>query len=169
VVGNYEGKAKANQHESLTDIKKRKLKNLDTENYPSFVANCLSNFVRYNKKLQHLDLTNTGLSQQVLIDILPGLKRSKSLLAFHLGSNPGIVKTLQKHWRKNLKCKPKEAKNVINVAKDDNKGKALGEVVVESPVPIRETERDQLSTSRWEITQEEDEACGIDKLKEAML
>jgi len=60
-------------------------------------------------------LTATGLSQQVLVDLIPGLKRSKSLLALHVSSNPGIVKAVTKLWREKLNCKPKEKKHVIIV------------------------------------------------------
>ena len=48
--------------ESVNDIIKKKTKPIFA-NYPKFVADCLSNFIRHNKKLVHLNLQNCGLNQ----------------------------------------------------------------------------------------------------------
>lgn len=49
----------------------------------------ISNLIRHNDKLQHLDLSNTGLNEQVMIDLVPSLKRAKGLVSIHLNFNPG--------------------------------------------------------------------------------
>ena len=44
-----------------------------------------------NQKLTHIDLSCTGLDQQIIKDILPSAKESSSLVAIHLSNNPGIT------------------------------------------------------------------------------
>ena len=51
----------------------------------------LYSFLRGNKKLIHLDLTATNLSEDVILHILPAIKRSKSLHGIHLSGNPGVT------------------------------------------------------------------------------
>ena len=68
------------------------------ETLSALLANRFAKMVRFSTHLQHLDLTNTGLNEIFLFDILPGLRRSKSLLSFHCGVNPGINKKIQKYW-----------------------------------------------------------------------
>jgi len=77
----------------------------DWELSPSeILANRFSYMIRYNVNLQHLNLTNTGLSEMFLFSMLPALRRAKSLLSFHMGANPGINKKIQKYYMDKLRC-----------------------------------------------------------------
>jgi hypothetical protein len=67
--------------------------------YYKHVSKCLTSFIRHNTKLLHLDLQSTGLNQQILIDIISGVKRAKSLLGLHLGFNPGVCDKLKMFWK----------------------------------------------------------------------
>jgi len=40
--------------------------------------------------LIHLDLTNTGLSEKMIEEIGPALRRSKAMRSIHLSGNPGL-------------------------------------------------------------------------------
>ena len=66
-----------------------------------------SKLIRYNTQIQHIDLTNTGLSEMFLFNVVPALRRAKSLISFHVGANPGINKAIQKFWHQKLRCGPK--------------------------------------------------------------
>ena len=63
---------------------------LKYENTPMRIIRCLGKFIRYNKCLQYLDMEHTGLSHKIICELIPQLKRAKSLLSMHLGCNPGI-------------------------------------------------------------------------------
>lgn len=47
--------------------------------------------LRENKKLIHLDLTATNLSEAAIRHILPAIRKSKSLQGIHLSGNPGVT------------------------------------------------------------------------------
>jgi len=44
--------------------------------------------LKYNKKLRHLDLSNTGLTPRMFELICSNLKKAMSLLSLHLSGNP---------------------------------------------------------------------------------
>ena len=69
--------------------------------------------IRFNNALQHIDLTNTGLSEVFLFDMLPALRRAKGLLSFHVGANPGINKKITEYWKGKLRCVEKEKEITI--------------------------------------------------------
>ena len=76
--------------------------------------------------MQHLDLTNTGLSEVFLFDMLPALRRAKSLLSFHVGANPGVGnKKLVKFWHEKLRCAENEVAIAIKIKKEPNQYKRL--------------------------------------------
>lgn len=62
------------------------------------MADNFSRLIRNNQQLQHLDLANMGLSEVFLFNMLPAMRRAKSLLAFHVGSNPGITERLVEYY-----------------------------------------------------------------------
>ena len=50
-------------------------------------AVCVENLIKGNKSLLHLDMSNMGLSEMVLIRIVKALRTSESLLGLHLSGN----------------------------------------------------------------------------------
>lgn len=54
------------------------------------VIDCISKFVRRNKNLIHVNLEATGLTYEMIKELLKAIKRSKSLQAIHLCGNPGV-------------------------------------------------------------------------------
>ena len=56
------------------------------------VADQLLRFIRYGKRLVHLDLTCTNISEAMFLHMLPGIKKSRSLMAVHFSGNPGVTK-----------------------------------------------------------------------------
>ena len=47
--------------------------------------------LKYNKKLIHLDLSNTGLTPRMFELICSNLKKAMSLLSLHLSGNPFLL------------------------------------------------------------------------------
>ena len=72
--------------------------------------------LRENKKLIHLDLTATNLSEAAIIHILPAIRKSKSLQGIHLSGNPGVTETVKNEARTILKTIKNEVKRSINLA-----------------------------------------------------
>ena len=62
--------------------------------HSEIMASRFSDLIRFNKNMQHIDLTNTGISEVFLFNMLPALRRAKGLLAFHIGANPGVNKKI---------------------------------------------------------------------------
>ena len=55
------------------------------------VAEHMFTFLKSNRRLIHLDLTATNLSETAMLQILPAIKRAKSLQGIHLSGNPGVT------------------------------------------------------------------------------
>ena len=56
-----------------------------------------ADFLRHSRSLQHLDLSGLGFSEETLKYItLNGLRKSKTLLAIHMGGNFGTEDLLIK-------------------------------------------------------------------------
>jgi len=68
----------------------------------------LSKFIKYNKNLLHLDLSSTGLTENMLWQLGTALRRAKSLLAIHLSDNPGVTKVAKEYLFSRIRCKPLE-------------------------------------------------------------
>ena len=67
----------------------------------------LAKFVKYNFKLLHCDLSHTGLSKQMMKELGPALRRSKSLLCLHLSGNPGVDTELKEFMFNRVHCRPR--------------------------------------------------------------
>jgi hypothetical protein len=66
----------------------------------------VTNFIKYNFKLLHFDLSNTGLSKAMLEQFGPALRKSRSLLSLHLSGNPGIDLELKQWLSTRVHCRP---------------------------------------------------------------
>jgi hypothetical protein len=64
----------------------------------------MSRFIKYNKNLLHLDLSQTGLDELTLRTIGVSLRRARSLLSLHLSGNPGINESLKSFLFTRLHC-----------------------------------------------------------------
>ena len=71
------------------------------------VTDHLFTFLKTNKKLIHLDLTATNLSENAMLQILPAIRKAKSMQGIHLSGNPGITEHLKNEVQSLLKTKPK--------------------------------------------------------------
>ena len=79
------------------------------------VADSLFRFVKVDKRLIHLDLTQTNLSEQMILHIMPGIRKSKSLMAVHFSGNPGVTKRLKEEAKSILKAKIVVSKPALNI------------------------------------------------------
>ena len=69
---------------------------------------CFNNMIRYNHNIQVINLDSTGLTSQVLVGFVPGLRHAKSLICFHLAQNPGVTSLVKEFYRKRLNIASKE-------------------------------------------------------------
>ena len=51
------------------------------------IVQSLSNFIRRNRNLQHLDISYCGLRKDEVYDVVKACKKSRSLMAVHLSGN----------------------------------------------------------------------------------
>jgi hypothetical protein len=65
----------------------------------------VTRFIKYNRNLLHLDLTQTGLNQLCIRIIGISLRRARSLLSLHLSENPGITQDLKTLLFERIHCK----------------------------------------------------------------
>ena len=56
------------------------------------VADKLFRFLRHGKRLIHVDLTGTNLSEPMFLQMIPGIKKSGTLMSVHFSGNPGVTK-----------------------------------------------------------------------------
>ena len=59
------------------------------------VVDSLCSLIKRNKRLQHVNLEGTGLSEYMLLQIANAISRAKSLVSIHLCSNPGTSQRLK--------------------------------------------------------------------------
>jgi len=60
------------------------------------VVENLQHFIAQNGKLIHLDLSETGLSDEMIYEIIKALNYSNSIIGLHLSGNPGLSNLLCK-------------------------------------------------------------------------
>ena len=79
----------------------------------------MSQFIKRNKKLLHLNLDSTFLSEYMLFHLCSCLTRSQSCLALHVSGNPGITFQLKEIlWRRLRGKNPNFAPNKLDVETD---------------------------------------------------
>ena len=69
----------------------------------SVIAN-LSQFIKRNKKLLHLNLDSTQLSEFMLFMLCKCLTRAQSCISFHVSGNPGITAELREILWRRVRC-----------------------------------------------------------------
>lgn len=83
----------------------------------SKVKDHLFSFLRVDKKLVHLDLTATNLSENAILHILPAIRVTKALQGVHLSGNPGVTETTKNEIKSLLKARTVENSRRINLLK----------------------------------------------------
>lgn len=83
------------------------------------VAACLSNLIKYNPHLHHIDLQGCGLTSFILKEIAKALRKSRSLVGIHLSENIGLTAQMKEFIKMRVHCKDSEFKmlNVIDFKK----------------------------------------------------
>lgn len=59
------------------------------------IAVLITKIIKYNKKIMHLNLENTGLTRLMMKIIYPSLRKAMSLQSLHLSNNPWLLKLLK--------------------------------------------------------------------------
>ena len=78
--------------------------------------------IKYNSKMLFLDLSQTGLSKEMLLEFGPALRKAKSLLSLHLSGNPGIDRDnlLANAISERAHCQPQFDQIIIDEIQKDN-------------------------------------------------
>jgi hypothetical protein len=77
---------------NLCGVRRTNMKMTDFANADEAkLANLLSTTIRRNRYLSHLNLSNTNLSNNLLLVVIVAIYRSRSLQAVHLCDNPGLL------------------------------------------------------------------------------
>ena len=71
--------------------------------------------IKRNRKLLHLDLSCTNLSEYMLWHIGKALSRARSVIAVHLSGNYGVTERLVDLLRTRIRCKPKVPQSRIGL------------------------------------------------------
>ena len=61
------------------------------------MAKLLTKFIKENKQLIYLDISECGLGEPFLMRVVQAVGVSQTLLSFHLGGNPGVHDISIKH------------------------------------------------------------------------
>ena len=69
------------------------------------ISQMLGKIIKHSRTMQHIDLTGTGLSTQVIYDMGTALKRSRSVLVIHLSGNPGLSADNMQYLSGRIKCR----------------------------------------------------------------
>ena len=74
--------------------------------YNKLLANHLRQFIWINRKLIHVDLSYTNLSEGIIYKLIPAIRKGKTLMSIHLSGNPGATDMVKQYAKVTLKCKP---------------------------------------------------------------
>lgn len=74
----------------LSRLKEAEAKNPRKKHDEEIVAN-LSEFIKRNRKLLHLNIESTQLTEFILYELCRSLTRAQSILSLHASNNPGIT------------------------------------------------------------------------------
>ena len=81
-----------------------------SNNYELELTQLLSLTFQSNQTLTHFDLSNCGLSELIIYEILTFIKGSPTLASIHLSNNPGIGATSMPKFAGILDCQIDEKK-----------------------------------------------------------
>ena len=68
----------------------------------------LGKIIKHSRTLQHMNLSGTGLSAQVIYEMGTILRRSRAILSLHLSGNPGLSQENMEYLHKRIRCRPNE-------------------------------------------------------------
>jgi len=54
----------------------------------------LETIIKTSKELMHIDLSNTGLNEKMMLRVVKAIKMSQSLMGVHLSGNEGLTPSL---------------------------------------------------------------------------
>lgn len=64
----------------------------------------ITDFIKYNQNLYHLNLSNTGLNDDLIKKIGVALRKARALVCIHLTGNPGISEYNVNFLHKRIRC-----------------------------------------------------------------
>jgi hypothetical protein len=67
------------------------IKRKDFNQNEKIVVDLIQHFLMSNTKLMHFDLTQCGLTSDMLLEITKAVKYTQSLVGIHLSGNPGLT------------------------------------------------------------------------------
>ena len=73
------------------------------------VVENLKHLIKRNKRLQHVNLSGTGLTEYMMLHIGTAMRRAKSLLSIHLCNNPGATDRVRDFLFTRIRCMPERS------------------------------------------------------------
>jgi len=103
--------------------------------YNNLMTNYLRQFIWINRKLIHVDLSNTNLSEGMIYRLLPAIKKAKTMMSIHLTGNPGATDQLMAFAQKHMPCsmvKQTEGIDINKILKQATLNKIQGALMQEA-------------------------------------
>lgn len=84
----------------MIEYEKRRL----AEKMKKAIVKGITDFIKYNQNLYHLNLSNTGLNDDLIKKIGVALRKARALVCIHLTGNPGISEYNVNFLHKRIRC-----------------------------------------------------------------
>ena len=78
------------------------------EENEEYVLLYLGKIIKQNKKMQHLDLSGTGLGKKIIHELGRCLRRAPSICSIHLSGNPGVSDKERRYLSERIHCRKNE-------------------------------------------------------------
>ena len=93
------------------------------------VLKYMGRIITNNENLQHLDLTNTSLGEEIILALCERAKKSKTLQSVHFCGNPGVTPAIKQKVLKIFNQQPADptkGKQNAGTKEDENNQKPSG-------------------------------------------
>ena len=68
----------------------------------------LGKIIKHSRTLQHMNLTGTGLVDEVIYEMGNNLRKARSILVLHLSANPGLSQENMEYLSQRIRCRQNE-------------------------------------------------------------
>ena len=72
--------------------------------------------LKRNKRLQHVNLTKTGLTEFMIVKIAKAMRRAKALCSIHFDSNRGVTQRVKDYVFECIRCMPQKQKKELKIS-----------------------------------------------------
>ena len=76
----------------------------------------LCSLLKRNKRLQHVNLCKTGLTEYMIVKIAKAMRRAKALCSIHLDGNPGVTPRVKEFVSSCIRAMPQKPKKDLKIS-----------------------------------------------------